>query len=78
MNTVTNKIVTPIPSEFKIFGTISWKVIELKDRNYDGIIGQNILEPLCAKIDLENKNVEVNGNRIMFINSDYPFDIYNI
>ena len=73
-----NKLVTPIPFEFNTFGTISWKVIELVGRKYDAIIGQNILSTSEAKIDLQNNYMEINGNKIMFINNEYPFDLNNI
>lgn len=77
-NKISNKKVTPIPNEFNTIGTISWKVVELPGRNYDAILGQNILSALNAKIDLENKYIEINEKKILFIQNEYPFDINNV
>lgn len=71
-------MITPIPEEFQISGTISWKIIELKNRNYDAIIGQNLLEPLKAVINLEQKYIQIRQQKLFFTNSTYPFDIENI
>lgn len=78
INRVTNKIVTPIPKEFNTIGTFSWKVVDLKGRNYDAIIGQNALTPLKAKINLDHRYLEIKGNKIVFVDNNYPFDIHNI
>lgn len=32
INKVNNKIITPFPKEFKSYGTISWKVVDLKTK----------------------------------------------
>lgn len=70
INQVTHKIVTPIPREFNISGTFSWKVINFNSKNYSAIIGQNFLIALKAKIDVENRFITILGNNI-------PFGYYN-
>lgn len=73
-----NKLVAPFPKEFKQDGYIHWKVIDLSNRTYDGIIGQNVLNKLKAKINLEKKYIEINKNKIKFIDSDYPYEIEKV
>lgn len=70
INQVTYKIVTPIPREFNVSGTFSWKVINFNSKNYSAIIGQNFLIPLKAKIDVENRFINILGSNI-------PFGYYN-
>jgi hypothetical protein len=55
---------------------MSWKVVNLKDKNFDALIGQNILKPLGIKIDLLYDQIEVN-NRIIKLNSACPFNEIN-
>lgn len=59
-------------------GTTSWKVINLVGRSYDAIMGQNFLVPFKAKINLEEKYIEINNNKIIFEDSAYPFIISEI
>lgn len=66
---VTQTIKTEIPKEFLTPGTISWKIVELRNRNYDAIIGHNLLEPLEATINLKHKYIEVKNNKIFFVQS---------
>lgn len=77
---VTNKVITPIPLEFNKSGTLSWKIMDLPNRKYDAIIGQNFLIPLRAKIDLGQKFIETNGRKTYFKTGDSYFlinEIYN-
>lgn len=53
INSTLKGIITTMPKEFNIPGTLSWKIIYFTGRKYDAIIGQNFLIPLKAKIDLE-------------------------
>lgn len=71
------EIQTPLPDEIKIKlpsnvkGKIKWKVRNLSKRKYDFIIGVNILSNLDTVIDLEEKVILLNGERIPFINNPY-------
>lgn len=77
INQVTQKIVTPIPTEFNITGTLSWKVINFSSKNYSAIIGQNFLIALKAKIDVESKFINILGNNIPFISYN-PYNSWEI
>lgn len=68
---VTHKMVTPIPIEFNVSGSFTWKVMDLTGRKYDGIIGQNFLTPLNAKLDLGYKFLEVNNRKTNFERNDH-------
>lgn len=78
MNKVIKIVKTQIPNEFLTYGTISWKVIELKNRKFDIIIGQNVLRSLKAIINVECNYIEIKNNKIFFIDSEYPFCIHKI
>ena len=78
VNKITKKLITPIPTEFKLLGNVTWKIIDLKGRNYDAIMGQNFLVPFKAKINLDNKYIEINNNKILFEENNYPFIISDI
>lgn len=75
---MTKWLITPIPNNFNLSGTLSWKLMDLPRRKYDAIMGQNFLIPLCAKLDLGQKFIEVNGNRIYFKTDDRYFIINEI
>lgn len=78
VNKITHKIITPMPKEFKFLGTITWRVVELKGRKYDAIMGQNFLVPFKAKINLEDKYIEVNNNKLFFEENYCPFIVSEI
>lgn len=67
-----------MPREFKFQGTITWRIIDLKSKKYDAIMGQNFLVPFRAKLNLESKYINVNNNKIFFEDSDYPFALDEI
>lgn len=77
INEINKTVITPIPEEFQVSGTISWKIVNFENRNYDAILGQNILNPLKALINLEHQYIEIRKQKIFFLNSDYPFDTIN-
>lgn len=77
MGTTSTGLITPFPREFNIPGTLSWKVIDISNRYYDAIIGQNFLIPLKAKIDLENKFLDIFGKKILF-EEQSPYHINTI
>ena len=69
------EIKTELPLEFKEDAYMIWKLTEFKDKCFDAIIGQNILKPIGAVIDLENDLIRINNNNIKFINAPpYEFD----
>lgn len=60
------EIITNLPIEFGENATMSWKLTNFGDRHFDAILGQNILQPLGAKIDLENDILIINGKTVPF------------
>lgn len=78
INQICQEVISPIPLEFKISGTFSWKIVNFTGRKYDAIIGQNLLVPLKARINLEDDYLEINGNKIPFERTDYPFKLSEI
>lgn len=78
INEITHKLVTPMPKEFQFCGTVSWKIIDLKDKKYDAIMGQNFLVPFKAKINLEFMYIEINNNKIPFEDYIYPYILNEI
>lgn len=43
-----------------------WKLTRFYNKSFDGIIGQNLLKPLGAVIDLKNEVLVINDNKIKF------------
>jgi len=74
---VSYEIITELPVEFNKTGTMSWKLINFENKCFDAIIGQNILTPMSAIIDMVNRTLTLNGNTIHFI-SAYPFPVDEI
>lgn len=66
---VTEEIITDLPIEFQQNATMSWKLAKFKNKCFDAIIGQNILKPLNAIIDLYRNTITINNNSIQFLNS---------
>ncbi len=75
---INKELVTPTPNEFNEKSYIHWKLTNIKNNNFDAIIGQNILKPIKAIINLEKEYVEINGNKIKFINMPYNYEDINI
>ncbi|XP_055384592.1 uncharacterized protein LOC129614186 [Condylostylus longicornis] len=46
------EITTKVPDEFNENSTMSWKVMDLSNKNFDALLGQNILKPIGANINL--------------------------
>ena len=75
------KVNTPIPKQFLAKGTLTWKAIEVKNKNYDAIVCQNFFIPLKTKSDNENRSIEILGNKIFFEQQTCPYifdEIYNL
>lgn len=67
-----------MPKEFQFLGTVSWKIVDLKNKKYDAIMGQNFLVPFKAKVNLESKYIEINNRKIPFEDSSYPYALNEI
>ena len=46
-----------------------WKLTNFNKKNFDGLIGQNILKAFSAIINLEEDFLQINGNKIKFVDS---------
>lgn len=69
-NTLVNKeIITNLPCEFQEDAYMCWKLTKFHNKLFDGIIGQNLLKPLGAIVDMKNDVVIINNNEIRFKNS---------
>lgn len=64
---VSHEIITELPNEFNEYATMSWKLTSFKGKKFNAILGQNVLKPLGAIINLENDTMKINGNIIDFI-----------
>lgn len=78
LNEIYSYLITPFPKEFCCLGTLSWKVVNFKNDNYDAIMGQNFLKPLGAIINSNHGYVEILNKNIFFEEMSYPFYIDNI
>lgn len=75
-NQVTHKIITPIPKEFRVAGTLEWKSFPLKSTKYDAIMGMNFLIPFKISMNIEKRYLEVFSKyKIHFRNIDIPREI---
>ena len=64
---------TELPVEFNEKAYMVWKVTNLHDKCFDAIIGQNLLKPIGAVIDMANDHIIINDNKIDFIQK-CPFE----
>lgn len=64
---VKEEIITKLPLEFQENATMSWKLAKFERKQFDAILGQNILKPLGAIVNMENETLEINGCTIKFI-----------
>lgn len=64
---ITHEIITDLPIEFGEDATMSWKLTKFVNKDFEAIIGQNILKPLGAIIDMEYETLTVNGRVIDFV-----------
>ena len=46
-----------------------WKCANFDKKNFDGLIGQNILKAFSAIINLEQDFLQINRNKIKFVDS---------
>lgn len=68
-NIITKEIITEVPVEFnENKATMAWKLMKIQNKKFVGIIGQNLLKPLGAKIDLERGYIEINKIKTHFEN----------
>lgn len=78
VNEINFFVTTQFPMEFLCKGTLQWKLVDFSSNNFSAIIGQNFLLPLKAKIDNENRYVDICGTRLYFEDFNYPSYIENI
>lgn len=64
---IRQELITELPEEFNQIATMSWKILTINNRNFDAIIGQNLLSPLKALINLENNSITINNKTTFFI-----------
>lgn len=64
---IDTEIITELPKEFEEKARMCWKLTSFSEKDFDGIIGQNLLKPLQAKINLEDEYIEILGNKIKFL-----------
>ena len=64
---VKEEIITKLPLEFMENAKMSWKLIKIEGRQFDAILGQNILKPLGAIVNKKNLSLYINGCIIKFI-----------
>ncbi|XP_055381890.1 probable polyketide synthase 39 [Condylostylus longicornis] len=57
------EITTKVPDEFNENSTMSWKVMDLSNKNFDALLGQNILKPIGANINLSKGRLEINNQK---------------
>lgn len=67
-NTFVNKeILTSLPVEFNEDANVIWKLTKFNNKCFDAIIGQNLLKPLGAIIDMDKEKIIINKNEIHFL-----------
>lgn len=74
---IDEEIITPLPREFKEDNLMCWKLTNFNGKNFDALIGQNILKAFSAIINLEEDFLQINGNKIKFIDS-CPFNLEEV
>lgn len=52
---VNQQIKTNLPIEFSEDAYMIWKLTRFNEKSFDAIIGQNLLKPLGAVIDMKNE-----------------------
>lgn len=73
-NVITEEVIVNVPDEFKEgHDTMSIKLTNFINKQFDCIIGINILYPFGAVIDFQNNLLRVNNNEMRLI--DAHFDI---
>ena len=72
------EVITEVPEEFNHQATMSWKIMNLDDKNFDALIGQNILSAVGAIIDLGKGTIEISGRVTKFQNSCPYTEIYQL
>lgn len=70
---IESELITKVPFEFKEVAKMSWKVMDLSNKSFKALLGQNILGPLGAKVDLLNNQLEINDQIIKFKGQEFPY-----
>lgn len=74
---INQEIITNLPKEFGETATMSWKLAFFHGKYFDAILGQNILKPLGAVVDMERETLSINNNIIEFVKI-CPFEEHEI
>lgn len=64
---IDQEIITYLPTEFCMNATMSWKLTTFTGKAFNAILGQNLLRPLGAMINMSNDCLTINNNRIEFL-----------
>lgn len=64
---VNSEIKTDLPIEFNEDAYMIWKLTKFKNKSFDAILGQNLLRPLGAIIDMKKEVLIINKNEINFL-----------
>lgn len=76
---VNEEVIVGTPLEFNAAGeTMSVKLINLEHRNFDCIIGNNVLMPMGVVIDLLNMRLVVNDTEVKFCTRDFDINYDDI
>lgn len=71
--TISEEIITPLPVEFNEDSLMVWKLTSFENKKFNALIGQNILKPLNAIVNLGENFLKINNIKTYFIDS-CPFD----
>lgn len=70
-NMIKFEIITEVPVEFnEDESTMAWKLMRISNNKFVGIIGQNLLKPIGAKLNLKEGYIEINNRKTYFENYD--------
>lgn len=65
-NIITHQICTDIPQEFNHEADMAWKLLNLSNRRFQAILGQNTLRAVGAVINMGDETIEVYGKKTKF------------
>lgn len=66
---ITEQIITNLPVEFNEKATMEWKLMNFENKSFDAIIGSNFLNAIGGIVNMRDKYLEINNNKIPFCNS---------
>lgn len=76
---IEDEVIVYLPNEFNSPDqTMSLKLVDLKNKPFDCIIGNNILSPLGAQIDLRHNELKIRDSTILIGENKPPFEYGDI